>query len=48
MEKWCGLCVCPWNRLDRIQTNIDTWSRLVQCCELDMEQTENGQPTLVF
>ena len=48
MEKWCGLCVCPWNRFDRIQTNIYTLSRLVQCCELDMEQTENGQPNLVF
>ena len=25
MEKWCGLCVCPWNRTSRVRDTDGTW-----------------------
>lgn len=25
MEKWCGLCVCPWNRNARVRDTDGTW-----------------------
>lgn len=25
MEKWCGLCVCPWNRTRKVKDTDATW-----------------------
>jgi len=25
MEKWCGLCVCPWNRNKKVKDLDETW-----------------------
>ena len=25
MEKWCGLCICPWNRRPKIRDVDGTW-----------------------
>jgi len=27
MEKWCGLCVCPWNRTPRVRDMDATWGK---------------------
>ena len=27
MEKWCGICVCPWNRHDRVKDMDATWGK---------------------
>ena len=27
MEKWCGLCVCPWNRTAKIKDFDATWGK---------------------
>ena len=27
MEKWCGLCVCPWNRNRKIRDNDAKWNK---------------------
>lgn len=27
MEKWCGLCVCPWNRAAKVRDVDGTWSK---------------------
>ena len=34
MEKWCGLCVCPWNRPAKIRDVDGTWSN----------KNRNGEP----
>ena len=26
MEKWCGLCVCPWNRRPKIRDVDASWA----------------------
>ena len=25
MEKWCGLCICPWNRRPKVRDVDGTW-----------------------
>jgi synaptosomal-associated protein 25 len=25
MEKWCGLCVCPWNRTQKVRDTDAVW-----------------------
>ena len=25
MEKWCGLCICPWNRRPKMRDVDGTW-----------------------
>jgi len=25
MEKWCGICVCPWNRTQKVRDTDGTW-----------------------
>ena len=27
MEKWCGLCVCPWNRRPKIRDVDASWTQ---------------------
>ena len=27
MEKWCGLCVCPWNKTPRVRDMDATWGK---------------------
>ena len=26
MEKWCGLCICPWNRRAKVRDADATWA----------------------
>ena len=41
MEKWCGLCVCPWNRTARVRDTDGTWKNPLS---KDSNPVVNSQP----
>jgi len=41
MEKWCGLCVCPWNRTSKVKDIDGTWKSSKSS---DKEKILSSQP----
>lgn len=41
MEKWCGLCVCPWNRTAKVRDTDGTWKNPLS---KDNSGVVNSQP----
>jgi len=42
MEKWCGLCVCPWNRTARVRDTDGTWKNPLS--KEENSRVVNSQP----
>jgi len=44
MEKWCGLCVCPWNRTRKVKDTDGTWNNPLSKDNDKKSQVVNSQP----
>merc|ERR1711976_960232 len=45
MEKWCGICVCPWNRTRKVKDTDATWSSKSNSKSDDKEMIIQSQPS---
>lgn len=42
MEKWCGICVCPWNRTRKVRDTDGTWKKPKE--DSSSSKAVKGQP----
>jgi len=44
MEKWCGLCVCPWNRAAKVRDVDASWKKPSKNSSGDKERIIGNEP----